>query len=125
MSLIFNLLQSFISILLSFISILGFQFNTTTVELYENPSSGYSWEYSFDEQGILILNDTRYTPDTASAVAGKGGGTRSFTFRSINSGTVNVTFEYVKQSGNSRDVVSRYVYSYMVDDGEIILLNVA
>lgn len=116
MALLFSLLKGFVSILLAIINILGIQFNTTKVELYENPSSGYKWEYSFDKSGILTLNDSRYSPDTASILSGKGGGTRYYTFRALDSGTVKITFEYVKYSGNQRIVASDYIYTYIVDD---------
>ncbi len=122
MVIIFTLLKALVSILLAIFSLLGFQINTTTVELYANPSSGYEWEYSFDEQGIMILNESHYSPDTASIITGKGGGTQYFTFRALNSGTVNITFEYVKYSGTQRTVASTYVYTYMVDSAGGIAL---
>ncbi|MBR5234091.1 MAG: protease inhibitor I42 family protein [Clostridia bacterium] len=125
MVLLFSLLKGFVSILLAIINILGIQFNTTKVELYENPSSGYQWEYSFDQSGIMTLNDTHYSPDTASILSGKGGGSRYFTFRALDSGTVHITFEYVKYTGNQRIVASDYVYTYIVDNyGGIALYSV-
>lgn len=116
MTLIFGLLKAVVSILLAIINILGIQFNTTKVELYENPASGYKWEYSFDQSGIITLNETHYTPDTDSILSGKGGGTRYFTFRALDSGNVRVTFEYVKYTDNQRIVASDYIYTYIVDD---------
>ncbi len=125
MSLLFGLLKGFVSILLAIINILGIQINTTKVELYENPASGYKWEYSFNQSGIMTLNDTHYSPDTASILSGKGGGTRYFTFRALDSGTVKITFEYVKYSDNQRVVASDYIYTYIVDDyGGIALYSI-
>ena len=122
MALLFNLLKTVVSILLAMINILGIPINTTKVELYENPSSEYTWEYSFDKSGIMILSDTHYSPDSASILSGKGGGTRYFTFRSLDSGTVRITFEYVKYEGNQRIVASDYIYTYNVDDYGVITL---
>ncbi len=125
MVIIFSLLKGLVSVILALMSILGLQVNKTTVELYANPSSGYEWEYSFDEQGIMVLNDSHYSPDTASILSGKGGGTQYFTFRALDSGTVNITFEYVKYNGAQRIVASTYVYTYMVDSiGGIALYQV-
>ncbi len=125
MVIIFTLLRVLVSLLLALVNILGLQFNTTTVELYANPSSGYEWEYSMDEQGIMTLNDTHYSPDTASILTGKGGGTQYFTFRALNSGTVNITFEYVKYTGAERIVASTYVYTYIIDShGGIALYQI-
>lgn len=122
MVLVFSLLKGLVSLLLAVINILGIQFNTTTVELYTNPSSGYDWEYSFDETGIMTLNESHYSPDTASLLTGKGGGTQYFTFRALNRGTVNITFEYVKYTEVERIVASKYVYTYIVDDSGGITL---
>lgn len=122
MVLVFSLLKGLVSILLAIIHIFGIQFNTTTVELYSNPSSGYEWEYSFDETGIMTLNETHYTPDSASIIAGKGGGTQYFTFRALHRGTVKITFEYVKYTDFERIVASKYVYTYIVDDSGAIAL---
>jgi len=125
MTLLFALLKGVVSILLAIINIFGIQVNTTKVELYENPSSGYRWEYSFDQSGIMTLHDSRYSPDTDSILTGKGGGTRYFTFRALDSGTVQITFEYVKYSGNQRVVASDYIYTYIVDDyGGIALFSI-
>ena len=125
MTIIFSLLQGLVSVILALFNLLGLQINTTTVELYANPSSGYEWEYSMDEQGILSLNETHYTPDSDSIINGKGGGTQYFTFRALNSGTVNITFEYVKYDRNQKIVASTYVYTYIVDNsGRIALYSV-
>lgn len=125
MVIIFTLLKVLVSFLLAFVNILGLQVNTTTVELYANPSSGYEWEYSMDEQGVLTLNDTHYSPDTGSIINGKGGGTQYFTFRAVDSGTVNIKFEYVKYSGSERIVASTYIYTYIIDSyGGIALYSV-
>ncbi len=125
MTIIFSFIKSFVSIILAIINMFNVQFETCTVELYENPSSGYEWEYSFDETGILAQVESHYTPDPDSIINGKGGGTKIFTFRSLNSGTVNITFEYVTYSQDEKIVASKYIYTYTVDDnGKISLQDV-
>lgn len=126
MAIVFSLLKTLVSLLLAFANIFGIQFNaTTSVDLYANPSSGYEWEYFFDETGILTVEDTYYTPDDASIVAGKGGGTQHFTFRALDIGTVNVTFQYVRYNGYDRVVASEYIYTFDVDiSGTISLLEI-
>ena len=114
-----------IAFLSALISLLGIETNTVTVELYANPSSGYNWEYSFDKSGILVMNDSYYKPDTASILTGRGGGTRYFVLKSTGSGTVRVTFEYVKNINSQRIVASRYIYTYNVaTDGKISLYSI-
>ena len=123
MTVIFSIIKTLISILLGITGLLGFGSDTTEVELYTNPVSGYYWEYSVDEAGVLALSSSRYKPDT-SALFSDGGGTQTFTFREIGAGTVNITFEYT-QAGTGK-VASRYVYTYDVsEDGKITLLNIS
>lgn len=121
MTALFVLLQRLVALMMAVISMLGLKTNTVEVELYANPTSGYSWEYSYDRTGVIALSEIYYLPDTSAILSG-GGGTQKFTFRAVGSGTVNVTFRYVKNIG--KDVASTYVYTYSVDEsGEITLLN--
>lgn len=124
MTLIFSLLKFFVTIILAITTLLGsaFKAKTVDVELYANPASGYSWEYSMDKTGVLSFAKNTYTPDSSAILSG-GGGTQEFTFRAVNEGTVNITFEYVNNLNKS--VASRYVYTYTVtDDGTILLKGI-
>lgn len=121
MTRLFIYLHRLVALIAALFSLLGINKNTETVELYANPASGYNWEYSYDKNGILTLTTNNYTPDLSSI--GSGGGTQEFTFKALASGTVNITFEYVKiQDGT---VASKYVYTYHVDtNGNITLQGV-
>jgi len=119
MTALFSLLRQLVAIMIAVISLLGLNKSSTTVELYTNPASGYSWEYSFDETGILVLTKSYYIPDSSAILSG-GGGTQNFNFSAVESGTVNITFRYVNKIDGS--VASEYVYTYIVDDtGNITL----
>ncbi len=122
-NIIFRIFSFFISIL----QLLNIDLTAKeiTVELYTNPSSGYNWEYSMDEIGYLMLVDTSYKPDSGSAIAGVGGGTKSFTFRSIRSGTVNITFRYTKLEGFNKIVATEYIYTFdIAEDGTVTIVNI-
>ena len=124
---IFSIFARILSFFMAFFQIFNIDIakKEVTVELYTNPSSGYRWEYSTDEIGYMTLVSTDYTADPGSAITGKGGGTQTFTFRSIRSGTVNITFRYVKQEGLEKIVASEYVYTYdIADDGTITLVSI-
>ena len=120
MTALFSLLQQLIALMMAVINLLGLNNkNVVTVELYTNPSSGYSWEYSYDRIDVLVLSDNRFVPDTSAILSG-GGGTQVFEFRALSSGTVNITFRYVNKF--DKTVASEYVYTYTVDDtGKITL----
>ena len=122
MASLFDLLQQLISVLLAIISLLGLKTNTVDVELYANPTSGYTWEYSYDKKGVLTLSDSYYMPDS-SAILSNGGGTQTFTFRAVGTGTVNITFNY--KENISENIASTYIYTYSVDEsGEITLIDI-
>lgn len=117
---ILNLLRWIFSLFAALLSMFNINIQKTTVEFYDNPASGYEWEYEADKAGILALSESRYTPDSASALSGKGGGTRYFTFKAIGKGTVNITFRYVKYENDEKTVASEYTYTFTVeDDGTI------
>lgn len=125
MTILFIYLQRILALMMAIINLLGLQNDTVTVDLYSNPSSGYVWEYDFDKSGILTLSETHYSADPFSMLTSGGGGTRSFTFRAIGSGTVRVTFQYVKFIGLEKSVASRYIYTYSVaTDGTISLYSI-
>lgn len=124
MATIFNAIARIFSFFIAIIQLLNIDFSSkeVTVELYTNPSSGYMWEYSADQIGYLMLVGTDYKSDSDSAIMGKGGGTKTFTFRAIRSGTVNITFRYVKLEGFSKIVATEYVYTYdIAEDGTVTL----
>lgn len=117
---LFSILQRLLVLLVALLNLLGLTAHTTTVDLYANPSSGYEWECSFDEDGILVLTDSYYTPDASTIFTGKGGGTRTFKFKALNSGNVKVTFDYIKKDNKETISVSQYTYTFHVDENGII-----
>lgn len=123
MTALFSLLQQLIALMMAIINLLGLNNNNiVTVELYTNPSSGYSWEYSYDRIDVLVLSDNNFIPDSSAILSG-GGGTQVFEFRALSSGTVNITFSYVNK--NDKSVASEYIYTYTVDDtGKITLQSI-
>lgn len=122
---VFNLLKWILSLLAAMLSLFNLNAPKTTVELYHNPSSGYRWEYDMDKAGVLSYSKSHYTPDSDSALTGKGGGTQNYTFRAIGTGTVNITFSYYKYENGKKVVSSQYIYTYTVaEDGTITLKSI-
>lgn len=125
MTALFSCLQKIIALMLAIVNMLGLTNDTVTVELYSNPSSGYVWEYEMDRTGVMTLIETHYDSDPFSLLTNGGGGKRSFTFRAVSSGTVHITFRYVKIIGLEKVTASRYIYTYTVGtDGTISLYSI-
>lgn len=117
---LFSLLRKLVSLMIAVMSLLGLNKSTVTVELYTNPASGYLWEYSYDDTGILTLSESYYIPDSSAILSG-GGGTQNFEFSAVSSGTVNITFRYISKIDST--VASEYIYTYIVDHAGNITLQ--
>lgn len=125
MTAVFTLLKWTITLFAALLSLFNLNAPKTTVELYYNPASGYKWEYEMDKDGILSYSESHYSPDSGSALTGKGGGTQHYTFKVKGPGTVNITFRYYKYENAKKVVSSQYIYTYVVaDDGTITLKNI-
>lgn len=73
--------------------------DTFLIELESSPTTGYTWQADFDEE-MLSLESTNFEvkyPDRAGSP-----GTRSFTFKALKEGSVNINFTYSKQWENKQ-----------------------
>ena len=83
---------------------------TFTVELHENPTTGYHWEVEKDHSSIVTFRESRYIRDTDSMVG--SGGLRVFTFEAVKPGTVHLTL--TQQRPGQATVSSSERYSVTV-----------
>lgn len=121
MAMLFRWLQRFAAIIAALTAFIGVKQNTVTVSLYTNPSSGYSWECSFDKQNVMTLSDSYYKQNLTLFSDDTSDGKQYFILKATGEGTVNVRFKYVNSRGY---VASSYTYRYSVDsDGNITLLS--
>jgi predicted secreted protein len=75
-----------------------------TIELDGNRTTGYSWTYTMEPDGIVreISSEYRVKPETGEASAATDGratgrgGVFVFTFESLKAGTTKLHFEYVR-----------------------------
>ena len=66
--------------------------NTFAVQLYENPSTGYEWTYTMDQDGIIELVSTNTISDKEDV---DGAGYKLiYEFKGVTEGDVTVTFNY-------------------------------
>jgi len=72
----------------------GEEFNIT---LESNPSTGYGWQLAqqFNET-VLVLVGSEYKPSESDELMLGAGGMEIWTFRALNSGTVELSFVYVR-----------------------------
>lgn len=123
MTILLSYIKRIIALISILISTIGINTKSVSVDLFSNPSTGYSWEYSMDKPSVLVLSDSYYTRDL-TALSGNGGEDH-FIFKAVKQGEVKITFKYVKHNNTYDDVNSEYNYYYSVDsDGKITLLKV-
>jgi inhibitor of cysteine peptidase len=71
-----------------------------TLELEGNPTTGYSWTYTMDREGVVREVSAEYHEAADSGNSPEGrigrGGTFVFVFESLNPGTVELRFNYAR-----------------------------
>ena len=66
-----------------------------TISLFENPSTGYGWQYAAQPESVLLLTADQYESDAPVGVVGAGG-VRAFSFVGLKEGTATLTFDYLR-----------------------------
>ena len=64
------------------------------IALESNPTTGYSWEASYDETMLELVEETYELGEYAQQGVVGAGGTELFRFRALNSGEVEITMVY-------------------------------
>jgi len=85
--------------------------DTASVTLRGNPTTGYSWYYSFSTPGVLAETKNSYTPDSALIGAG---GTYVWNFRAVQPGTTTVTFKYYRSWEGEDSATAENTVTYNV-----------
>lgn len=69
---------------------------TVTVILEENPTTGYTWAYTIDDENIVSLKSDSYKQTDDKNLEGAGG-IHQYIFQANNPGTAIITFELGQQ----------------------------
>lgn len=70
---------------------------STIIELDENPTTGYTWRYVLDEEGIVeIISDEYRENEHPEEMVGVGG-TRELTVKGLSQGMATINLEYYRQ----------------------------
>jgi len=92
----------------------SFTKNELVVSLQENPSTGYSWHYSFKNGDILKLVEDEYIPVSNENIVGSGG-KHNWTFQPIKEGSELLTFSYYRSWEGSSTAIEERVLNVEVD----------
>lgn len=84
--------------------------------LYENPSTGFLWEYEQSQEGVLEIMEDKYVSDPSNPkkpTTGKGG-QHFFRFKVIGSGTIEIQFTYARGD----EIADEMIYTYECDQNK-------
>ena len=71
---------------------------TITLQLDENPSTGFTWEITQMDPNLLTLQDSTYTQNSSGPGETGVGGTHTWTFVAKQSGTVHLQLKLWRKS---------------------------
>lgn len=98
------------------------QGETVAIELPANPSTGYSWTYTFSEDNILKEDSSGYIPTPGKEETVGRGGKQVWIFRAVNPGSVGITFTYQRPWEAGAASSDSVTYFYAVDTSLAITL---
>jgi inhibitor of cysteine peptidase len=83
-----------------------------TIQLAENPSTGYLWAIDKTDNAVLSLQDSDYTPTPGGALG--SGGTRVFTFVAKKPGTAHLQLKLWRSFEGDSSILQRYAVTIQV-----------
>ncbi len=63
---------------------------TFTIELEENPTTGYQWSVTVSDETVVALDKDEYVPDDTTGDIAGSGGTRVLTFKAVKAGDATI-----------------------------------
>ncbi len=92
------------------------------VDLYfpSNPSTGFSWSFEAEEEGIVAVKEEYFAGSTSLGLTGAGG-THWFHIDGVSEGITSVTFRYARP-WESEEPVYTFTYRLSVDPGLNVLI---
>lgn len=84
------------------------------IRLLENQTTGYQWRYKTDAEGILLPTEDYYDTTSGDDTVGAGG-IHTWIFKGEQSGTVTLTFEYVRPWEDTPVPAATIHMTYQVD----------
>jgi len=97
---------------------------TLTIELEENPTTGFSWSYSLSDKDVIHLVEDGYTADSDDPNVVGGGGIHEYKFEGLKAGEATIIFDYYKSWEGVESAEEHIEYVVTVEeDGSIAEVN--
>ncbi len=78
-----------------------------TIQLEENPTTGYMWSVSVSDESVVKMTGDQYNDESASEGLAGAPGTHTYTFEALKAGTTQITFVYERsfEEGSAAETV--------------------
>lgn len=97
--------------------------NQLVIELDGNRTTGYSWTYTMEPDGIVQEVSQEYRTASGNASRAGAGGIFVFTFEGIMPGSVELCFSYLRPWESGVDPAKTKYYKLTVDEAGKIALS--
>lgn len=94
-----------------------------TFSVSENPSTGYQWTYNIVNENVAKVINDKYINTAPDDVVGAAG-TRSLTFRGVESGTTRIVLKYERPWENNTEPARIIILYLTVDENLTLSLEV-
>lgn len=81
-----------------------------------NPTTGYEWLYSVDDEMVLTVTDNGFTTDPSAQTMVGAGGEYNFRLDGVKEGMATVTFRYARAWETEETPLCELTYTVYVDD---------
>lgn len=85
-----------------------------TITLDENPTTGYTWNYEISDENKIVIASDNYIESENEEIVGAGG-IHEWTFSALDSGEVEVTFNYYRSWEGAKSSISKKVYKITIE----------
>lgn len=104
----------------SFVLLTSCQKDKVTIELEENPTTGYSWTFTQDGDGQVELVKDKYQEKGKDKDMVGRGGVHTFTFKAKTDGVCYLKFEYIRPWEDG--AIERKIYKLEIKDKHFVNL---
>lgn len=83
------------------------------IQLEENPSTGYQWTVTINDESVVKPSSDEYVPETTDEDIVGAGGIHSYTFEALKAGVAQISFVY-ERSFEENSAEETIVYNVTV-----------
>lgn len=92
------------------------------LELDSNPSTGYTWNYTIEDDSVISIEEGEYISSTTDENIVGAPGRQKFIVHGLKEGSTTVIFKY-RQTWDEESTTDEITYSFYVDSENNVILE--